>query len=154
MRTVFRRFGGNALLTALALAGCANGMTAALDQAFAPYMPVPTAADCDATNCTEMRRRAHEWLVKHSKWKIQAETDALIQSYDPATFKSATYGFDVRKEPTGDRKFSIRIDMTCGDPFRGCMPIEEQVRRAFVYYVLKGKDILDQFPRYSLQGIN
>jgi hypothetical protein len=136
----------------LTLLGCINRTSQALDQALIPYMWVPATADCEGADCADMWQRAQVWVAKHSKWKLQTATDVLLQTYSPAT-ADVSYSFNILKEPTGAGRYSIRMGMSCGNIF-GCSPSQDQVRRAFIYYVMKGKDLLDQFSGYGLGAIH
>jgi hypothetical protein len=99
-----------------------------------------TEAVCDDANCDECWERAQLWIVKHSKWKIQTATNVLIQTYNP-TGSDPSYGFTVTKEPAGNGRYRITIEMSCGNMF-GCSPKAEDVERAFYHYVIHGEDLL------------
>lgn len=121
------------------LIGCAS-TGSSIHTALAPAIESGvTEADCDTT-CSEQWQRAQLWLAKHSKWKIQTATDAIIQTFNPTGY-DPSYGFSVTKEPLGGGRYRITMELACGNPF-GCSPKSEDVRAAFYYYVQTGNDLL------------
>ena len=92
-------------------------------------------------DCNAEWMRARLWVAKHSKWRIKTSTEALIQTVDPSERKEVSYGFAIRKMPVTESSYKISIELICGSSFR-CEPRPDDVRRAFLYYVKTGKDLL------------
>lgn len=135
------------LITTIALL-TTNGCMLASKRMQAVLAPLPDVQQVQcATGCAAEWQRAQVWLGKHSKWKIQVVTDAVIQTYNP-TNQDASYGFSIIREPSTDGSAVISIDMQCGNPL-GCDPTPRDVRRAFFHYVMSGKDVLTQVEFYG-----
>jgi hypothetical protein len=82
-----------------------------------PILPVVcrAGADCDAK-----WSRAVAWVTNNSGYKIQVQTEALIQTYGPAngdTWLAAT----VNKVAKGGDQYEIAGALSCGNMF-GCYP--------------------------------
>jgi hypothetical protein len=122
----------------ISLAGCSN-ISARLQPALSPASGMGNNVICKA-GCKDEWQRAQLWIVKHSKWKIQTATDVSIQTYNPVGH-DVSYGFSVTKEPMGADTFVINIEMVCGNAL-GCDPKPYDVKRAFLYYVKTGEDLL------------
>lgn len=127
------------------LVGCANTqLREALAARLAgapPDAPLPCVGECK----TEWQR-AQLWLAKHSRWKLQATTDVILQTYNPINHEPS-YGFSVAREPSADG-YTITMSLGCGNAF-GCDPLPTDVRRAFYQYVSTGTDVLVGMPYMS-----
>lgn len=108
--------------------------------ALAPAQGMGTYAECGGLMCRECWERAQLWVAKHSRRKVQIATDVMIETYNPGDHEPE-YAFKVIKEPIGGGVYRIQISMVCGNMF-GCSPEETDIQRAFVFYVLRGKDLL------------
>jgi hypothetical protein len=111
-----------------------------LQSALAPARETPAFATCDSTTCREQWERAQVWIALHSKWKVQTATDVMIETYNPTQY-DPSYGFSVLKAPVGGGRYHIGLALKCGNAF-GCSPSVQQVRTAFVHYVITGTDLL------------
>jgi hypothetical protein len=123
----------------LLAAGCVTVANDRLAPVLAPAANIGNSVECNS-DCKDEWERAQFWLAKHSKWKIQAATNILVQTYNPIQ-SEPSYGFSVTREPLGGGQYSIRMEMTCGNMF-GCFPTPIDVKNAFYYYVKTGNDLL------------
>lgn len=129
-------------LVAIAIAvGCGSTTNKAMLTALEPATGIGPQVICDSTNASLYWQRAQLWLAKHSRWKIQTATDVMIQTYNPGNYEPS-YGFTAMKEPIAGGQMRITIEMVCGNAL-GCDPKAEDVRRAFLYYVQTGTDLLE-----------
>lgn len=126
------------LLLILLLIGCA-GISTKLQPVLSVASDIGQDISCQA-GCKDEWARAQLWVVRHSMWKIQTATDVLIQTYSPIR-QEVSYGFSITKEPLGNDSYIISIEMVCGNAL-GCDPKPYDVRRAFLYYVKTGEDLL------------
>jgi hypothetical protein len=119
------RVGICGLLAALALAGCARQSSVA-----EPPRPITclAGADCDAK-----WSRAIAWVASNSRWKIQTQTERLVQTFSSA-HKSASPGFTVTKSFAGLGLYDISFTGGC-DSF-GCVPTIAESREKFTDFVL------------------
>lgn len=71
-------------------------------------------ADCDAK-----WSRAVSWVAQNSHWKIQTQTNNLIQTMGP--FDSTDAAFTITKVASGNGTYTILFNAGCGNIF-GCLP--------------------------------
>lgn len=64
--------------------------------------------------------RAVAWVAKYSSWKIQLQSDLIIQTYS-AVGGSPSPGYLVNKVPLGNGRFHITLTSGCDNIF-GCVP--------------------------------
>jgi hypothetical protein len=114
------------------LAGCTIDPQEGSTQASAsPPAPVTcqAGADCDAK-----WSRAIEWIKKNSAWKIQRQTDVLIQTYNSIN-DSSSPGFKVTKV-AASQPGTYEMDFTgkCSNMW-GCTPTVAAARAHFADFV-------------------
>ncbi len=115
------------LASCLALAGCAS----AAPQAASPPRPVTCKAgpDCDAK-----WSRALAWVTSNSGYKLQTQTDSVVQTMGPIT-DSPRPAYTVTKLATGPGTFEITFTGGCDNIF-GCVPSIDEARAKFADFVL------------------
>ena len=138
--TVQSRAGGHAVgLYRLAivsagalLASCASSHQASVQQS--PPSPITCSAgpDCDAK-----WSRAVSWIATNSSYKVQMQTDSLIQTMGPLDLDPVP-AFTITKVaiPGG---YEITFAGGC-DNLIGCIPTVEESRAKFSAFVLAGSD--------------
>lgn len=102
----------------LALSACAttDDETLARAQAWADRDVV-----CQSEGeCEEMWGRAISWVAEFSSYRIQLQTDDLIQTYGP-TPNSPYPAYMVSRTPLGDNQYRINFRAGCDNMF-GCNP--------------------------------
>jgi hypothetical protein len=120
-----------ALCSLSAVGGCAT----ASQQATAPP-PAPitcqAGADCDAK-----WSRAIGWIASNSHWKIQSQSNLLVQTYNSVD-ESPSPGFTVTKVATGQPGiYQIGFDGGCAN-LLGCIPTIAESRASFTAFVNAG----------------
>ena len=117
-----------ALLAALSVSACAS--TAQNRQ---PIPPVTCTAgkDCDAK-----WSRAVAWVSQNTAYKIQVQTDSLIQTYGPFDSKTGTAA-TVNKIAGANGQYEIVAHMSC-DNLIGCIPDLGEQMRSFASFVNGG----------------
>ncbi|ALA60181.1 hypothetical protein [Nitrospira moscoviensis] len=94
-----------------------------------------TPVVCSKGDDCEMKwGRAIAWISRNSQWKIQTQTDNIIQTYTPIG-ASAASGFLVNKVPLGDGRYEIMMTSGCAN-FIGCIPDATTLRARFNEFVL------------------
>src|SRR3989442_15490638 len=63
-------------------------------------------------DCDVKWGRAIAWVSRNSHWKIQTQTDNLIQTFTPVG-SSAASGFLVNKVPLGNGQYQIVMSSAC-----------------------------------------
>lgn len=115
----------------LLMGGCST-MTpeqkVALEQNAARPVICSKGDDCDVK-----WGRALSWVLKNSSWKIQSQSDNLIQTFTPIN-ASAASGFIVNKVPLGNGQFQIVMTSGC-DNFLGCIPDAITLKASFNQFV-------------------
>jgi hypothetical protein len=87
-------------------------------------------------DCDTKWGRAVAWVSRNSAWKIQTQTDSLIQTFGPSTRGNSTASaFVVNKVPIGDGRHEIAMNSACGNIF-GCIPDAIALKAHFNSYVL------------------
>lgn len=80
-----------------------------------------TIPTCSGTeDCNAKWEAAQLWVVKNSGWKIQTQSNVLIETYN-ATGSSPRIAVRVTKEPLGDGKYQFIVNVWCDNIF-GCQP--------------------------------
>jgi hypothetical protein len=97
----------------------------------------------EADECDMRWQRAQVWLGRHSPWKLQLETEVVLDSYDPLRTGEAKYGFRVFLEPKPDAKCYIDFQVIW-DYEGSCeaSPPPDLVARAFYHYIDTGEDVI------------
>jgi hypothetical protein len=115
-----------ALLLATISAACSS--TARLDAP--PPQPITCRAgpDCDAK-----WSRAIAWVAVNSRWKIQTQTDLLVQTFS-STEGSPNPSYTVTKTAGADGLYEISLNGGC-DNFIGCNPAIPEARAKFADFV-------------------
>lgn len=84
-------------------------------------------------DCDTKWGRAVTWVAQNSAWKIQLQSDLIIQTYS-AVGGSPSPGFLVNKVPLGNGQFQIAITSGCDNIF-GCVPDHTMVLASFNQFV-------------------
>jgi hypothetical protein len=133
--------------TILALCFCSLlvACAAANQQTTAPPPPITCTNknDCDAK-----WSRAVSWIASNSSWKIQTQTDFLIQTYNSIN-DSAAPSFTITKVAQPNGTFQITFDGGCANIF-GCVPTVAESRARFAEFVKR----LDFAERTYSQAMN
>lgn len=80
-----------------------------------------TIPTCSGTeDCNAKWEAAQLWVVKNSGWKIQYQSNVLIETYN-ATGSSPRIAVRVTKEPMGGGKYQLIVNVWCDNIF-GCQP--------------------------------
>jgi hypothetical protein len=111
------------------------GCTIDSEQASAPAPALPSVITCQAgADCDTKWSRATDWITKNSAWKIQRQTDALIQTYNSIN-DSPSPGFKVTKVAAA-QPGTYEIDFTgkCSNMW-GCVPTVASARATFADFV-------------------
>jgi len=86
------------------------------------------------SDCDVKWGRAITWISRNSQWKIQTQSDYLIQTYT-AVGGSAASSFLVNKVPLDSDTFEIVMTSGC-DNLIGCIPDATMLRAAFNNFVI------------------
>lgn len=128
------------LLVALLIAGVAGCATLSPEQVAALQERASKRVTCvKGEDCEIKWGRAIAWVVRHSEWKIQTQTDNIIQTFGPSTqINTTASAFVVNKVPLGDGSYEIGMGSSCGNIF-GCIPDALTLRASFNHFVLEGQ---------------
>jgi hypothetical protein len=119
------------LLAISAIAGCTSACSNLAPQASAPPAPINCriGADCDAK-----WSRAVGWVVTNSRWKIQSQSDTIVQTSISAD-GSLSPSFTVTKVATTDPSvYRIVFEGSCDNIFR-CEPTVTESSAKFAAFV-------------------
>ena len=120
------------------LAGCATSTE--IVTALEPARDMPSEVRC-TDPCTDEWQRAQFWISTYSGWRMQTNTDVVIETFSPSE-GSVRRGFSVTREPMGGGEYVIRLGQYC-DNFLGCGSATDlEVEQAFLYYVQTGEDLI------------
>jgi hypothetical protein len=129
----------SAIFIILAAVACASPNRGYVD-ALAPAADIGDTVECEGDVCKLYWERSKLWIIRHSQFKIQAVTDATIQTYKSQADQQS-YGFTVIKEPIVGSTYRIQIGAFCGN-VDGCDVPQADLKRAFYYYLVNGQDLL------------
>jgi hypothetical protein len=96
--------------------------------------PITCGGEAD---CREKWSRAVDWIAENAPWKIQLQTDDLIQTFGPGETGAegdTDVAFSVTKTALGDGRYAIRIDTRCSNIF-ACVPSEAAEAAALANYI-------------------
>lgn len=115
------------LLIAICLTGCATARQAETP----PPAPIvcKTGADCDAK-----WSRALAWVTQNSQWRIQVQTDLLIQTFNGVDDAETSPGFTINKVAKGAGTYEISFSAGCHNLF-GCVPSAAEERQKFAAFI-------------------
>lgn len=111
----------------LMLAGCATAPTAPAAQG--KPLTCTTGADCDFR-----WSRAVSWVVTNSGYKIQTQTDSVIQTMGP-THDNPTPAFTVTRVAVSPGVYEFTFGGGCDNLF-GCIPTVDESRASFAAYIM------------------
>ena len=86
------------------------------------------------TDCDMKWGRAIAWISQNSHWKIQTQTDYIIQTYT-ALGGSPSSSFLVNKVPVDNDTFEIVMTSGCGNMF-GCTPDATTLKAMFTNFII------------------
>jgi hypothetical protein len=86
------------------------------------------------SDCDMKWGRAVAWISQNSHWKIQMQSDHLIQTYT-AVGNSSYSGFLVNKVPIDTDTFEIVMSSGCANMF-GCIPDATTLRAKFNNFII------------------
>ena len=114
----------------LALSGCAAPEPPFTATELANFEPV----ECNTpARCTALWQRAQLWVVNFADFKIQINTDVVIQTFNPPEH-SVRSGITITREPLGGDRYRINFRAQCPNQF-GCRPGEMRLRARFNEYL-------------------
>lgn len=106
-----------------ALAGCQS--------TGAPPAPPPPPIACSAgPDCEAKWSRAVAWVTENAAYKIQTQTDYLIETYNAVDSGSTGLMASVNKVSVAPGKFEIRAHFGCRNMF-GCAPRTDEALQKF-----------------------
>ena len=92
----------------------------------------------DAADCAVKWGRAVEWVAANSAYRLQIQTDTVIQTAGPLPHEVRS-AFFVSKAPNPDGGATITFRSGCDNAVWGCQPDELELRGSFARYVLDGQ---------------
>lgn len=99
-------------------------------------------------DCDEKWSRAVAWVSQTSSYKIQMQTESLIQTFT-ATGGTPSSGFLVNKVALGKGTYQISMSSACDNVF-GCIPDAQTLRGSFNRFVGGVQSTQGQFPVATL----
>jgi hypothetical protein len=84
-------------------------------------------------DCDMRWGRAIAWISQNSRWKIQSESDFLIQTYTSSRSSTAS-SFVLNKVPMGNDMFEINMTSGCAN-WLGCTPNATELKATFNRFV-------------------
>jgi len=118
----------------LALAACVT-MTPAEQAALQEQAARPVT--CSGSDDCEVKwGRAIQWVLSNSQYRIQVQTDQLIQTAGP-TPDSPVPAFVISRVAMGGGNYSFSLQGGCDNPF-GCVPSLLESQASFVDAVMGG----------------
>ncbi len=118
-------------LSALTLAGCSASPPA--PNAAAPVQPITCTKGPD---CDVKWSRAVSWVATNSSYKIQTQTDNIIQTTGPLP-NDPDPAYTVTKVARAPNMYEITFGGGC-ESLIGCMPTIAEARAQFASFVLNG----------------
>jgi hypothetical protein len=109
---------------ALAMGGCAS------------KQPADATLSCqNQKDCAAKWSRALVWVARRSAWRIQTQSDSVIQTFGPVDVDART-GYTVTKTTNLDGSGVIEFSAACGNAFR-CTPPPSVAQTDFFAYVAR-----------------
>jgi len=90
------------------------------------------------SECEVKWGRAIQYVLDNSSFRIQQQTDSLIQTAGPSSINQFDIAMLVSKVPLGDGKYRFDLRAGCDNAF-GCNPPLEHAKGYFVRAVMDGK---------------
>lgn len=101
-------------MSAIIVAGCATDSPERQAKLAELQRTIPT---CSSTEeCNEKWEAAQLWVVKNSGWKIQIQSNVLIETYNSINH-SPNIAVRVTKEPIGGGKYNLLVRVWCDNAF-------------------------------------
>jgi hypothetical protein len=99
---------------------------------------------CEGSACGEYWAKAQVWISKHSGYKVQTQTESVIETFGPIyDIDPMTCGFSITKEPVGGGKFKIEFAPRCfSKSVSSRIPEPEDIENAFFIFMETGRDVL------------
>ncbi|PMS37618.1 hypothetical protein B0G57_11035 [Trinickia symbiotica] len=92
----------------------------------------------NADECAVWWHRAHDWVTRHSAYKVETATDSLIESAGPEG-GSGKLAYQITKTANADGSATIGFAAHC-DSMLGCRPDPWQAGAAFKQFVKTGTE--------------
>lgn len=117
--------------SAALLSGCLGSeQQVALQDAPKPITCKP-GKDCEAKWA-----RANAWVSEHSKYKVEANSDSMIETAGPGTFETdPSPSYKVRKLAIGGEQYAIEFSGECASMF-ACTPALSTAQADFTEAVM------------------
>ncbi len=123
------------ILTAVTLALAAGCVSMTPEQQAQIDRNAAMPVTCQGSDDCEVKwGRALQWVLQNCEYRIQVQTDALIQTAGP-TDSSPSAAFVISKVPLGGGKYEFVMRAGC-DNFIGCVPTIRISRAAFAVTVM------------------
>lgn len=109
----------------LTLAGCAQSPPN-------PYLAASASRNVTCVqgpDCESKWSRALQWVLANSSWKIQIQTDQMIQTFGPGN-RSPSSAFVITKTTNGNGAYNINFTSACDNIF-GCFPSSLELKASF-----------------------
>lgn len=101
---------------------------------------------CEGAACGDYWAKAQVWLSKHSGYKVQTQTESVMETYGPSyDTDPMTCGFSITKQPLGGDKFKIEFAPHCfPKSISSRIPEPEDIENAFFIFMESGRDVLEE----------
>ena len=125
----------SAVLFVSLLVGCASTP----EQDVAMRRDVVRDVTCEGQSDCEVKwGRAIQYVLDNSSFRIQQQTDSLIQTAGPSSKNQSDLAMLISKVPLGGGKYRFDLRAGCDNAF-GCYPSLEYAKAYFVRTVMDGK---------------
>jgi hypothetical protein len=96
--------------------------------------PANASFACDSSkDCDQEWSKAIEWIVQNSAYRIQIQTDNIIQTYGPDQYVLLS-GFLINRVNNADGSGTITFNARCGNQFR-CSPAPDDLGADFGNFI-------------------
>jgi hypothetical protein len=112
---------------ALTLASCAANRAAT-------EPPPPPIVCKQGPDCDTKWSRALSWIATNSRWRIQTQTDLLIQTFNGVEDAETEPGYTITRLAKGAGAFEITFSGGCHNLF-ACIPSVAEQRAKFAAFV-------------------
>ena len=110
-----------AVLALFASAALLSGCLGSEQQVSLQDAPKPITCK-PGKDCEAKWARANAWITEHSKYKVEAKSDSMIETAGPSTFETdPSPSYKVRKLAIGAEQYAIEFSGECDSMF-ACTP--------------------------------